>query len=177
MAIKGKKIYLEEGFSNKQYSALLKWFNDIEIMKYIFFGKDVLTFKSIKRVKSFCQKVKDAKYFGIYSNKSKKLIGYAVIHDFKNKQCQLGIIIGDKTCWGEGIGYETTKLMAKYSFDKLGLEKICLKVSEYNKKAIRLYKKLGFDLIKKIPEDREAYHNNKWVKSAALRMELRKKSM
>lgn len=174
MIIKGKKIYLKKGLSNKLYSAMLKWFTDIEVMRYVSFVKTMVNMKGIEDVKLFCKDAKNAIFFGIYLNKLNKLIGYSVIGDIKNKQGEFGIIIGEKDYWGKGVGAEATKLMVDYSFNQIGLERIYLTTSEYNKNAIRLYKKFGFEITKKIPNDREVFHNNKWLKSATVCMEIKK---
>jgi RimJ/RimL family protein N-acetyltransferase len=73
------------------------------------------------------------------------------------------------------VGFEAVQLTLGYSFNNLKLRKICAKASEYNKKSIKLSKKAGFKFIKKIPNDRMIFHNNKWVKSDTLCMELAKK--
>ena len=51
MIIKGEKIYLKKGLSDKDYSKLLKWYQDIEIMKYISFVKRALKLKTVNEIK------------------------------------------------------------------------------------------------------------------------------
>ena len=174
MIIKGKKVYLKKGVSDKEYSNIVSWYQDISVIKFFKFAKQLVDLKTVKEAKELFKDSKDAIMFGIFSNKSKKMIGYIVLADFKKSQCELGMAIGDKEHWGKGIGYEVMKLIKGYSFKKLGLEKIYLTTSEYNKRAIRLYKKVGFKVIKRIPREREVYHNKKWVKSDTICMELKK---
>ena len=173
MMLKGKKVYLKKGLSNKEYSNLLSWFRDIEIMKYVNFVKKTLKFNTIKQVKLFFKDSKNHLLFGIFTYNN-KLIGYAEIFDIIKKSGEFGIIIGEKDYWGKGIGTEVTKLMIDYSFNKLGLKRIYLTTSEYNKNAIKLCRKNGFKITKKIPNDREIFHNNKWIESATVCMELKK---
>jgi RimJ/RimL family protein N-acetyltransferase len=174
MIIKGKKVYIKKGFSNKEFSEMLKWFKDIEVVRYFSVAKRVLSFKNIEELKSFSRERKTTILFGMYTNRSNKLIGYTILTDFKDKRCEFGITIGNKKYWGKGIGLEATKLMVEYAFHKLKLEKVYLTTSEFNKNAIKVYKKVGFKIIKKIPNDREVYHNNKWVKSGTVCMEITK---
>lgn len=56
------------------------------------------------------------------------------------------IFIGDKNYWDKGYGTNASKVIIDYGFRKLNLHKIFLDVYEYNKRAIRLYKKLGFKI-------------------------------
>ena len=56
----------------------------------------------------------------------------------------IDILIGDKNYWSKGYGYDAMKTVMDYGFKKLKLRKIELKVFSYNKRAIKLYKKIGF---------------------------------
>ncbi len=87
----------------------------------------------------------------------------------------MGLTIGNKSYWGKGIGYEATKLIVEYAFNQLGLQVIYLTTSKYNQRAIKLYKKIGFKLIKTIANNREVYHKGKWIKSATVCMGLKAK--
>ena len=56
------------------------------------------------------------------------------------------IFLGDKGCWGKGLGTEATKLVLDYAFNKLNLQMIGLGVNTANKAAYRVYEKAGFVL-------------------------------
>ena len=90
---------------------------------------------------------------GIFLKKKQNHIGNIKLEpiDFKNKKATLGILIGDKIYWGRGIGAEAIKLILNYAFSKLNLKEVNLGVISKNKRAITLFKKIGFkiDLIEK----------------------------
>ncbi|OGM03105.1 hypothetical protein A3K72_01395 [Candidatus Woesearchaeota archaeon RBG_13_36_6] len=177
MILKGEKVYLKKGFSNKEYSTLLKWFKNIEVIAYLRSAKKISNITTVKGVKSFFEEAEKAKgtiFFGIYTLKPKRFIGYALLAHLKNKKCEFGIMIGDKSYWRKGVGSEVTRLLLVYSFDQLGLEMVYSTTSEYNKPAIRLLKSIGFKMAKKIPKDRVVYHNKKWVESDTFCMEITK---
>lgn len=79
------------------------------------------------------------------------------------KDCgQLGILIGEKSQWGKGYAYETSKKIIDFCFEQLGIKRIVLGVKRSNLNAVKLYKKIGFDFFEKneypeiysgIPED------------------------
>jgi|SRR3989338_2181228 len=173
MILKGTKIYLKKGLSDKGYFSLLNWFHDLEVIRYLNFAKEALKFNTIRDVKSFLKKPKNNIIFGIYANNG-KLIGYSDIFNASNKSCWFGIIVGDKDYWGKGIGTETTRLIIDYAFNKLGMKKIVLTTTEHNKNAVKLYKKIGFKIVKKVPKDRYVFLRNKWVRGDSIRMELNK---
>jgi len=69
----------------------------------------------------------------------------------KNKSFSIGIF--DPTLWSQGLGTEVTRLMLRYGFETLDLEKIALKVLNYNTRGIRCYEKCGFSYVGKQDED------------------------
>ncbi|MBI1830802.1 MAG: GNAT family N-acetyltransferase [Planctomycetes bacterium] len=64
--------------------------------------------------------------------------------DSKNRKAEFGIGIGDKACWGQGLGSEATQLMIDYGFATLNLNRVFLHVHAYNDRAVCCYEKLGF---------------------------------
>jgi RimJ/RimL family protein N-acetyltransferase len=170
--IKGSKVTVREGLIDEELSLLLGWFHDVEVMKYIMFFKKALALKDVRELEKFLKWKDDARLFSIVENKSGKFVGYASLEGFSEDSCEFGIMIGDKGFWGKGMGREVTELMLNYSFSKLGLRRIWLQTSEYNVRAINLYEKIGFNVFKKVPDDREIYEDGEWVRSGSDYMEL-----
>lgn len=56
----------------------------------------------------------------------------------------LGIGIGDRGHWGQGIGGGALRLALNFAFGELNLHRVQLTVFAYNERAIALYEKLGF---------------------------------
>jgi RimJ/RimL family protein N-acetyltransferase len=69
--------------------------------------------------------------------------GYDKI-DWRNRNSEVGIMIGDKTCWNRGYGTQAMRLLLRHGFNTLNLERISLRVFEDNPRAIRAYEKAGF---------------------------------
>jgi RimJ/RimL family protein N-acetyltransferase len=57
---------------------------------------------------------------------------------------ELGIMIGDKSLWNQGLGTETMGLLLRHGFETLNLNRISLKVFADNPRAIHAYEKAGF---------------------------------
>jgi RimJ/RimL family protein N-acetyltransferase len=64
--------------------------------------------------------------------------------DWRNRLAEVGIFIGDVTCWNQGYGSEAMGLLLRHAFDTLNLNRIFLRVFENNQRAIRCYEKVGF---------------------------------
>lgn len=132
---------LNSSFLSEDY---LHWMNDKKIVKYMSTGGDY----NLKRLNDYLEDLNEnPKYFwAIILKKNHKHIGNVKIDpiDFSNKTGEYGIMIGEKTVWGQGIACESSKLALKYCFNELGLKKIYLGVIAENKRAIQSYKSIGF---------------------------------
>ena len=64
--------------------------------------------------------------------------------DRNNQKCEYGIFIGDEDCRGKGIGTAAAKLALAHAFEKLGLNRVYLRVFADNLGAIKSYEKAGF---------------------------------
>lgn len=125
----------------------LSWINDKEVIKFLEitkkYDKTELTNYINKIIKD-----KNGFMWAIIIKKNNLHVGNIRIHsiDKKNKFCHYGIMIGDKNYWGKGIAFEATNSIFEFCFTNLRLRKIYLFVSEKNGSAVKLYKKLGFEI-------------------------------
>jgi RimJ/RimL family protein N-acetyltransferase len=77
-----------------------------------------------------------------------ELIGSCGFHNFdwRSRAAEVGIFIGDKSCWNKGYGTEVMRLLLQHGFNTLNLNRIALDVYSNNLRAIRAYEKAGFIL-------------------------------
>jgi RimJ/RimL family protein N-acetyltransferase len=75
-----------------------------------------------------------------------KSIGTCGFHnmDWRARSAEVGISIGEKSCWNQGYGTDVMRLMLQHGFDTLNLNRIFLRVYSNNQRAIRCYEKAGF---------------------------------
>jgi len=64
--------------------------------------------------------------------------------DWRNRNAEFGIMIGEKAYWNQGFGTEAVRLLLRHGFETLNLNRIFLRVFENNPGAIRAYEKAGF---------------------------------
>jgi len=90
-------------------------------------------------------KLNKAVYFAIEDKKTHNFAGYTSLRNINwiNRNCYFGISLLLEM-QGKGLGKEATKLVVEYAIKKLNLHKIQLEVIADNKRAIELYKSLGF---------------------------------
>ena len=64
--------------------------------------------------------------------------------DWRCNAAELGIFIGDKSCWNKGYGTQAMRMLLHFGFNTLNLNRIALDVYETNLRAVRSYEKAGF---------------------------------
>lgn len=125
----------------------VEWLNDWEVTQYLMPGTAV-PFSLDDENDWFEQqrKEKDSYVFAILALPDLKLIGNCGLHrvDLKNRSGIFGIFIGDKSYWNKGCGTDATRLLLRFAFEELGLNRVELEVYDFNPRAIRAYEKAGF---------------------------------
>ena len=142
--IVGERIYLrplEPAQDNHLYST---WMNDEEIRRYfsIYPTSDTRGKERLELL------YKDGKHiiFGVALNEDNSLIGLVGLKDINyiNQSAEFYNIIGDRSAWGKGYGTEATKLMIRYGFMELNLNRIQTQDMEDNIGGWRADEKAGF---------------------------------
>lgn len=145
--LKGERLRL--GPIKRNYiESFLKWFNDPELTRYLEIYRPMTRMAE----EEWIEKIKDREdtiHLSIIvpsEDGSDKLIGNCGLHKihWKNRSAEIGIVIGEKEYQNKGYGTEAIELLLEYGFNTVNLNRIELTVYEYNKRAIKTYKKLGF---------------------------------
>jgi diamine N-acetyltransferase len=73
-------------------------------------------------------------------------IGNVGLHaiDWKNRNAELGIAIGEKAYWGQGYGADAIRTLLGLAFREMNLHRIFLRVDADNVRGIHCYEKDGF---------------------------------
>ena len=145
--LKGKNVILAP--MKKEYiETFLKWINDPEIIQYLLLYRPMTREMEEEWYESLKQRENDFLFSILHLQRdgSEKLIGNCGIHriDWINRVGTAGIVIGEKKEQGKGYGTEAMRLLIDYGFNTLNLNRIELKVYEFNIKAIKSYQKVGF---------------------------------
>lgn len=142
--IVGERIYLrplEPAQDNHLYST---WINDEEIRRYF----SIYPTSDTRGKERLEQLYKDGKHiiFGVALNSDNRLIGLVGLKDINyiNQTAEFYNIIGDRSMWGKGYGTECTRLMLRYGFMELNLNRIQTLDMEENVGGWRADEKAGF---------------------------------
>ena len=143
MIIKGKNVILRP-IVIADAPRFVKWLSDPEVNQFTSRRKISLK-DELKWIRGL-KKDKTDKDFAIDTKNGVHIGSVGIYLDKQDRGAKFGILIGDKRYWNRGLGTEATKLILEYGFKKLKVHRIQLAVYSYNKKAIAIYRKLGFRL-------------------------------
>ena len=144
--LEGKKVALCP-INKDDIHILHKWISDLSVTKTTSSSPKIFTFEDEERwFKSITQKKRGEKVLAIIVKKTEKIIGTIGFHKISevHKRASLGIAIGDKKYWGKGYGREAVALFLDFAFNVLNIHSVWLNVYEFNTRAMRMYKAVGF---------------------------------
>lgn len=139
----GERIYLSPR-NSEDVEQFTEWLNDFNTTDYIGRSGASVTLDTEKEYLSRVSK--DTATFVIITLEDNKMIGTVSLEqiDDINRNATLGIFIGDKDYRDNGYGTEAIRLILEYGFRYLNLHNIKLDLMEFNERALKCYKKCGF---------------------------------
>ncbi len=116
-----------------------EWFNDPVVTKYQAKGFYPNTHEAQK---AYYESLLDSRtdvVLAIIDRRTDAHIGNIGLHaiDALHRTAVLGIVIGEKSAWGRGIGAKSWRAMTNYGFKVLNLHKICATVIEGNEASLK----------------------------------------
>ncbi len=147
-SITGKNITLvpfaEQHLNDPRY---LSWLRDPQVMLYA--RRDFSPTISFDDAKKYVQLLWESRqdyFFAVETIPDKKFIGTLKLGhiDWSAGVADLGIMIGDKTVWGNGLATEACHTGLAYCFNELMMNKAIIGCKEPNLAMIKVAQKLGF---------------------------------
>jgi RimJ/RimL family protein N-acetyltransferase len=142
----GERVYLR-GLERADLAGdYFQWLNDYEVTRYLESGHFPNTPEAMEAYYSSKTASPTDAMFAIADRRNDQMIGTVKLGSINwiHRHAEYGIMIGAKTCWGQGYGAEVARLVLAYGFDRLNLHKITLGVYADHVAAIRSYEKVGF---------------------------------
>lgn len=134
-----------------------RWVNDIETSAFILVTFWKITYREDEE--DYYEKMrneKDGVVFCIYLEKEKKVIWNVWLSkiSYMDMNCMLWISIFDKDNQDKWYGTEAMKLVLKYAFEVLGLNKVKLNYVDFNTRAKKIYEKLWFKEVWRLKNEK-----------------------
>jgi RimJ/RimL family protein N-acetyltransferase len=144
----GNQIYLRPLTEEDASDIYLKWLNDPAVSRGLASGYFPTTMQDLVHYVNVALSDQNTIFFAICEKESNAHIGNLKVDriDWMARTCELGLIIGEESARGRGLGFESMQLVIEHVFNELNLNKITLAVFENNPSALKLYQKLGFQV-------------------------------
>ncbi len=143
----GKRTRLR-GVEREDVPRFVEWLNDPEVIQGLLIIAPLSNAQEQNWFDGLRNRPVDEQPLGIEVSTPQgwKLIGNISLMqlDWRSRQAEVGIFIGDKTCWNQGYGRDAMVLMIRHAFYNLGLNRVYLRVHETNPRAAHSYRKAGF---------------------------------
>jgi diamine N-acetyltransferase len=141
------RVYLR-AFRQEDISVWAMWFNDLEIVEHM--NKGIFPNLEEKQARFLGELNKSHTdiQFAVVLLDGNKLIGTVGIHriDWVHRHGSVSLLIGDKQCWGLGLGTESIHLIVRHAFTKVNLHRLTAGMWSSNLAARRSFEKNGFRL-------------------------------
>lgn len=145
----GKRVRLR-ALEKEDVTKFYDWVNDPQVTAYLTLFLPMSTLDEEKWFERVMQRPQEERPFAIEIREGDgwRLIGNCSFFDLDwvAHAGEIGLMIGDKSAWGQGYGTETVGLLLRHGFQTLNLNRVCLRVYADNARAIRAYEKAGFVL-------------------------------
>lgn len=161
----GERVFLRSLAKADVEGPWLHWFNDQQNTHYMYNGTFPPTAEGQMQ---FLEQVVNSRshlVLAICLKEDQRHVGNVGLHDidFFTSRAELGVILGDRSVQGQGLGLEAIKLFVAHGFDRLNLHKIYLRVEEGNAAARACFERAGFRVEGMLRE--EIRHHGAWRNS------------
>ena len=124
----------------------LKWMNDAEVVKYLESRFQTHTSESLAEFVRSTAASENNIFCAIVLKQDGRHIGNIKLGpiDLTHRKADVGLMIGEKDCWGKGLGSEAYTLMVEHAFKNLNLHKVTAGAYAVNEASIKALLKAGF---------------------------------
>jgi len=147
--LKGELVRLSALDADELSKAFSRWGRDSEFRRLLDSG--TVRLSSQKAVQKWLEKAIEEQsnnqhWFSIRKLDDDKLLGDIdlYVYNWPGRDAFVGLGIGEREFWGKGYGTDVMRVMLRYAFTEVNLNRVTLNVFEYNPRAIRSYEKAGF---------------------------------
>lgn len=147
--LKGELVRLSAVDPDEGAKTWSRWNRDSEFMRFL--DSSPSNPRSQKSMQKLLEEdLEDQKsnkhWFTIRALADDKLLGDIdlSIYNWTGRDAFVGLGIGEREFWGKGYGTDVMRIILRYAFMEVNLQRVTLNVFEYNPRAVRTYEKTGF---------------------------------
>lgn len=161
--IEGKRIYLREVRPSDVNERYYRWLNDPEVTRFL---ESRYFPNSVEQIRDFVAGKlgdRDNVFLAVVLKEEDRHIGNIKLGPIQwiHRLADIGLLIGEKDCWGQGYATEAIQLFSDYAFNVLNLHKVTAGCYAPNEGSARAFRKAGF-AVEGIRKD-QFYSNGAYV--------------
>lgn len=143
-----KRLYfrsLTEADATRSYA---DWLNTPAVNRFLEVRHFQHSIETCRDFISACNADPNCFLFGIFTNAGQTHIGNIKLGpiDRRYGSGQIGLFIGEQSCWGKGYASEAISAITRFAFDEQGLSRLEAGCYEENLGSLRAFLKSGFSL-------------------------------
>ena len=144
--IRGERVFLRAG-ERSDLENFVRWLNDAETSSFLSMRAPMsVAMEEQWFTRMLEHQGKDQFHFVMCRLEDGQPLGTIGLFDldYVNGSAGIGIAIGEKSLWGQGLGTDAMNALLDFGFCQLRLERLWLEVYDYNARGRRSYEKCGF---------------------------------
>lgn len=143
--IAGEHVILR-AFEREDAERSYRWMNDPNIVRTLKSRYPMAFQNEQEWIENAMNADSGERHFAIERKDDRSHIGNASIHDIDwvSRRAWFGLFIGEPTAWNRGYGGDAIRTLVRFAFDEMNLEKISIRVFEYNDRAKHVLENQGF---------------------------------
>jgi RimJ/RimL family protein N-acetyltransferase len=143
----GERLYLREVRPSDVNENYYRWMNDPEVTQYL---ESRYYPQPAEKMREFVEGMlgnRNHVFFAIALKDGDRHIGNIKLGNINwvHRIADVGLLIGEKDCWGKGYASEAIRLVTEYAFGKLNLRKLVAGCYDVNGGSARAFLKVGWE--------------------------------
>lgn len=146
LKLEGRRVYLRPVRVSDVTGNYSRWMNDPEVVCHLESRFARHTPESLAGAVEQWSTDKNIIFLAIVLKADDRHIGNIKLGpiDPNHRLGDIGVVIGEKDCWGKGYATETVQLLTDHAFNELKLRKLTASCYEMNDGSARAFEKAGF---------------------------------
>ena len=151
--LRGEKIFLRSLSQGDITQTYLNWLKDDVVNQFleVRFAPPA----NLSELKSFVRAMNDSEFemlLGIFTTPDQNHIGNIKLGpvNYAHSRADIGILIGEKEFWGQGLATEAIELLCRYATSELALKRLYAGCYESNAGSRKAFEKAGFTVEAKL---------------------------
>jgi len=142
----GERIYLREVRPSDVNESYYQWMNDSEVTQYLETRFYPNSMESLREYVTSKLGDRDNVFLSIILKENEQHIGNIKLGPINwiHRFADVGLLIGEKSCWGKGYATEAISLVTKYAFNTLNLHRLTAGCYETNMGSAKAFLKVGW---------------------------------